>query len=91
MDKFGEIFQIEPGRYSFFVGVHQYTLATPMEKERLVRIVSEVQQIVDSYPAHLTQDQRLFLSLMQVVSKLDRLELKITGVSSKIPEERKQG
>lgn len=91
MDKFEEIRETAPGRYSFFIGVHQYTLSTPMEKERVVRIVSKIQQLVDSFPAHMSQDQRFFLSLMTVVSKLDRLETKISDISSKIPGERKQG
>ena len=90
MDKFEEIIQTSPGHYAFFIGVHQYTLATPMEKERVIRVVTKIQQLVDSFPAHMTQDQKLFLSLMTVMSKVDRLELKLNDISSKIPEERKQ-
>ncbi len=91
MDEFEEIVQIEPGRYSFFVGVHQYTLTSPMEKERLVRVISKVQQLVDTFPVSLTQDQRLFLALITTMNKMDRLELKIDGISSKIKKEREQG
>ena len=91
MDKFEEIREIAPGRYSFFIGVHQYTLATPMEKERVVQIVSKIQQLVESFPAHMTQDQRLFLSLMTVVTKLERLDAKICDISSKIPANMRQG
>lgn len=89
MDKFEEIRELEPGRYSFFIGVHQYTLSTPMDRERVVRVVSKIQNLVESFPAHLSQDQRFFLSLMTVVSKLDRLETKINDVSSKITERKK--
>jgi len=84
MDKFEEIRELEPGRYSFFVGVHQYTLSTPMERDRVVRVISKIQQLVDSFPAHMSQDQRFFLSLMTIVSKLDRLEVKIDGIKEKI-------
>jgi len=90
MDKFEEIREIEKGRYSFFIGVHQYTLSTPMERERVVRVISKVRQLVDSFPAHLSQDQRFFLSLMTIVSKLDRLETKVGSIAEKINKERKQ-
>lgn len=91
MDKFEEIRELEQGRYSFFIGVHQYTLSTPMERERVVRVISKIQNLVNSFPAHLSQDQRFFLSLMTVMSKLDKLEMKISDISSKIANEGKQG
>lgn len=90
MDKFEEIRDLGQGRYSFFIGVHQYTLTTPMERERFARVISKVQQLVDSFPAHLSQDQRLFLSLLTMVSKVDRLEIKIETLADKLNMARKQ-
>lgn len=90
MGKFEEIRETATGHYAFFIGVHQYTLATPMDKERLARIVHKIQKLVDSFPANMTQDERLFLSLITVMNRLDKLEIKISDASSKIPAERKQ-
>jgi chromosome segregation ATPase len=51
MDKIEEIREISDGKYSFYIGVHQYTLTTPIPKDRFLRIVSRVQDLVDSFPA----------------------------------------
>lgn len=90
MDRFEEIRELEPGRYSFFIGVHQYTLSTTLDRERIVRVVSDIRQLVDAFPAHLSQDQRFFLSLMTIVTKLDRLETKVAELTEKLSRLGKQ-
>lgn len=87
MNKMDEVREIEHGKYTFFIGVHQYTLSTSIDKERFTRIIKKIQQLVDSFPQIMSQEDRLLLSLMTSVNELDKVESQISGLIDTIGKE----
>lgn len=80
MQEMSDIKKVSEGKYSFVVGRQRYTLSTPLEEAHFSRVVRTVQDVVSSFPPHLSQEERLFLGLMSlshetatVVSKLEKL------------------
>jgi hypothetical protein len=84
MDKIEEIREISDGKYSFYIGVHQYTLTTPIPKDRFLRIVSRVQDLVDSFPPQMSQDERLLMALLTVANQMDKVFESISDLAEKI-------
>lgn len=77
MDETQEIRSLGEGRYTFLIGRQRYTLNSPLEEECFVRVVSAIQELVDSFPPKLTQEDRLFLALMSMSHKIDDIHNRI--------------
>lgn len=84
MEEMSDIKKMDDGKYSFVVGRQRYTLSTPLEEAHFFRVVRTVQNVISSFPPHLSQEERLFLGLMSlsheaatVVSKLEKLVEKL--------------
>lgn len=86
MDEAPEIRNLGEGKYSFLVGRQRYTLTTALDEERFVRIVSAIQELVSSFPAALSQDERLFLALMSFSHELDDIKCRIDSVTETLKE-----
>ena len=86
MDEAPEIRSLGEGKYSFLVGRQRYTLTSPLEEERFVRIVSTIQELVSSFPPSLSQEERLFLALMSFSHRLDDLMVRLESVTEKLSE-----
>jgi len=89
MDNIEDIRDLGEGKYSFYIGVHQYTLTTRIPKDRFLRIVSRIQELVDSFPQQMSQDERMLMSLMTVVNQMDKLSGSISNLTEKIHLEKK--
>ena len=63
MDEAPEIRNLGDGKYSFLVGRQRYTLTTPLDEERFVRIVTAIRDLVASFPPTLSRE-RLLLALI---------------------------
>ena len=81
-----EIRSFGEGKYSFLVGRQRYTLTTPLEEERFVRIVSAIQELVSTFPPALTQEDRLFLALMAFSHQLDDIKCRLACITEGIKE-----
>lgn len=86
MDEAPEIRSLGEGKYSFLVGRQRYTLTTPLEEERFVRIVSAIQELVSSFPPSLSQEERLFLALMSFSHQLDDLAVRVESMAEALKE-----
>ncbi len=84
MGELREIVKLDEGKYSFFVGREKYTLNTPLKEDEFRRVVSCVQELVASFPANLSQDERLFLALISLSHKLDVLGCRVSLLADKI-------
>ncbi len=86
MDEAPEILNLGEGKYSFLVGRHRYTLTTPLDEERFVRIVTTIQDLVNTLPPTLTQDERLFLALMSMSHQFEDMRSRIGSLIDKISD-----
>ena len=86
MDEVPEIRSLGGGKYSFLVGRQRYTLTTPLEEERFVRIVSAIQELIGSFPPSLSQEERLFLALMSFSHRLDDLMVRMESLTEEMKE-----
>lgn len=80
-DEASEILNLGGGKFTFLVGNQRYTLTTPLSEERFTRVVSNIQALVSSFPRNLSQDERLFLSVMLLANKLDEVETRIQSLT----------
>lgn len=78
MDEAPEIRNLGQGKYSFLVGRQRYTLTTQLEEESFLRVVSTIQNLVNSFRPTLSQDERMFLALMSMSHQLDNVSSRIT-------------
>jgi hypothetical protein len=86
MSETPEIRNLGDGRYSFLVGRHLYSLTTQLDEESFRRVVEGVQNLVASFPPSLSQDERLFLSLMAMSHRFEELRKSIERVVGSIEE-----
>lgn len=80
-DEASEILNLGGGKFTFLVGNQRYTLTTPLSEERFRRVVSNIQTLVSSFPKNLSQDERLFLSVMLLANKLDEVETRVKSLT----------
>ncbi len=81
-----EIRSFGEGKYSFLVGRQRYTLTTPLDEERFVRIVSAIQELVASFPPALTQEERLLLALMAFSHELDDIKCRLCCITENLKD-----
>lgn len=78
-----EIQQLGSGRYAFWAGRHKYTISTTLDEQSFKRDVESVRALIDMFPQNLSQDERLFLSLMALTHQMQELGLRAEEISKK--------
>ena len=74
----------ETEKFTFVVGNKQYCLSSPLPKEKMEDILERVNSQVTALPAHLTQDEKLLLTLLSLTADFDSLEQKLQSIVSKL-------
>lgn len=73
LEESSEIQPLGDGRYAFWAGRHKYTIATSLDEKSFRRDVESVRALIDIFPQNLSQDERLFLSLMALTHQMQEL------------------
>lgn len=84
MNETPEVRCVGEGKYSFVVGRNRYTLISKLREDDFLRVVSTVQRLVSSFPAGMSQEERLFLSLMVAAYTLDDTQLRLAGLLDEV-------
>ncbi|NLV82046.1 MAG: hypothetical protein GXZ18_03425 [Synergistaceae bacterium] len=87
MEDMSDIKKLDDGKYSFVVGRQRYTLSTPLKEEHFSRVVRTVQDVVSSFPPHLSQEERLFLGLMAISNETANIALKLEKLVNTLEKE----
>ncbi len=74
----------ETEKFTFVVGNKQYCLTSPLPKEKMEDILERVNSQVTALPDHLTQDEKLLLTLLSLTANFDSLEQKLQSIVSKL-------
>lgn len=71
-------------KFSFMVGNKQYCLTSPLSREQMENILERVNSQIAVLPSHLTQDEKLLVTLLSLTAELDKLEAKLKSLAAKI-------
>ena len=67
-------------KFSFVVGNKQYCLTSPLSREKMEDILVRVNAQIKALPPHLTQDEKLLITLLSMTADLDSLEGKLESL-----------
>ena len=76
-------FTKDSDKFTFVVGNKQYCLTSPLSREKMEDILVRVDSQIKALPPHLTQDEKLLVTLLSMTADLDSLEDKLESLVAK--------
>ena len=72
-------------KFSFMVGNKQYCLTSPLPREQMENILERVNSHIQALPSHLTQDEKLLITLLSLTVDFDSLEQRLQSIITEFP------